>query len=88
MPAEIIEKLPDFEKWPEWAQKAHDRGQLFHEFFKRIDLYKLALQDIQALALDHDGFATVEGLKGLVDDMSRIAGLALKLKSWTEKLED
>jgi len=50
------------------------------------DLYKLALQDIQALTLHYDGFATVEGLRGLVDDIGDIAGKALELKSWTEKI--
>lgn len=42
--------------------------------------YRYALDVIQAIAVDYDGYRTAKGLRGLVDDLAKVAGNAVDLK--------
>jgi hypothetical protein len=44
-----------------------------------------ALQDIVDLGCDYDGYDTIEGLKGLVDDMVKIAQQAINDEYYYER---
>ncbi len=83
MMTDITEKWPDMDPMPKWAQEAIPKGQLFHEAFKRIDTLREALSDIEGLAVNYDGFTTVNDMMSLVDDMANISKEALAERPWT-----
>lgn len=48
-------------------------------------IYKMGLQDIIVLGAGYDGFESAESLKGLIDDMVKIAVSAINHEAWATK---
>lgn len=69
----IIELMPEFESWPDWAQEAATEGRLFREFMKRLNA---SMTEVTELHTELDGaysrcakYQTIFNDRGIVIDL-------------------